>query len=57
MLDDGAVELKLDDWGWYWQGNQLLPIISDMDVAPKNPPKVIRCNWKTTKKSLWNTLI
>ena len=36
MLGDSDTELKLDDWGWCWGGNQLLPIMTDMDVAHEN---------------------
>ena len=30
-----------DEWAWYWKGNQLIPVMADLDVAPESLLKVI----------------
>ena len=36
VLDNTEIELMPDEWGWYWKGNQLFPIMTDLDVAPES---------------------
>ena len=33
-----------DEWGWYWKGNQLFLIMTDLVVAPESLLKAIRCH-------------
>eukprot|EP00794_Sanderia_malayensis_P012470 gene12470-13758_t len=41
VLDDD-IKLRAEEWGWYCKDDQLLPITTDMDVAPENLLKVDR---------------
>ena len=54
VLDDD-LEQNPEEWGWYFKGDQLLPIMTDMDVAPENLLKVVRCNCKTSSKNQCRT--
>ena len=55
MLDNDNSERNPEKWGWYSKDNVLLPIMTDMDVAPENLLKVIRCNCKATSKNQCGT--
>ncbi len=35
------------DWGWKLSGSNLIPVMADRDVAPKELLEVIRCSCKT----------
>ena len=55
VLDNTEIELMSDEWRWYWKGNQLFPIMTDLDVAPANLLKVIRCLCKLTSQNQCGT--
>lgn len=40
-------DLPPTDWGWKMSGCNLIPIMTDMDVAPKALLEVIKCSCKT----------
>lgn len=39
-------DLKPEEWGWYIQGGQYLPVLSDKAAAPTELLEVVRCNCK-----------
>ena len=41
------IDLPPTDWGWKVSGSNLIPIMTDKDVAPKVLLEVIRCTCKT----------
>ena len=55
VLKNTEIELMPDEWGWYWKGNQLFPIMTDLDVAPESLLKVIRCRCKSTSQNQCGT--
>ena len=55
VLDNTEIELMPDEWGWYWKGNQLFPIMTNLDVAPESLLKVIRCRCKSTSQNQCGT--
>ena len=40
---EGA-EMSLEDWGWKFSGDQMLPITTDLPPAPQSILQLIRCN-------------
>ena len=44
-------DIDPEEWGWCKKDNELVPIMTDNDVAPENLLKVIRCNCKTTSRN------
>ena len=40
-------DLPPTEWGWKFSGSNLIPIMTDKDVAPKALLEVIRCSCKT----------
>ena len=55
VLDNTEIQLLPDEWGWYWKGNQLFPIMTDLNVAPERLLKVIRCRFKLTSQNQCGT--
>ena len=55
VLDNTEIELMPDESGWYWKGNQLFPIMTNLDVAPESLLKVIRCCCKSTSQNQCGT--
>ena len=55
MLVDEEEELSPSDWGWKENNGCLLPVTTDLDVAPVLLKKVIRCKCKTTGKNFCGT--
>ena len=55
VLDNTEIELMPDESGWYWKGNQLFPIMTNLDVAPECLLKVIRCRCKSTSQNQCGT--
>ena len=43
------------DWGWKMSRNGLVPIKTDLEVAPEFLLKVIRCNCKTASRNTCGT--
>ena len=49
FLDSKEIQLDPREWGWQCKnGQNLSPVTTDREVAPKNTLKVIRCNCKET---------
>ena len=47
--------LVLQEWEWKLESNILSPIMTDLDPAPENLLKFIRCNCKVSfQESMWN---
>jgi hypothetical protein len=42
-----GINLKAEDWGWKVVEGKMLPLMTDLDVAPKAQLEVIRCKCKT----------
>ena len=39
---DGLLKLSEGEWGWKRENNVLLPIMTDMEIAPESLLKVVR---------------
>ena len=39
---DGLLKLSEEEWGWKRENNVLLPIMTDMEIAPESLLKVVR---------------
>ena len=39
---DGSFQLSQEEWGWKRENNILLPIMTDMEIAPESLLKVVR---------------
>ena len=46
VLDNSDFELNVKDWGWMLAEHELMAIKTDMQVAPENLLKVVRCKCK-----------
>ena len=42
-------------WGWFIRKNKLIPIMTDMDIAPPSIKNVIRCNCRNDKQNPCST--
>ncbi|MCG8429728.1 MAG: hypothetical protein MJA29_00940, partial [Candidatus Omnitrophica bacterium] len=42
-----GVELNAQEWGWKVQAGTLVPVATDLDYAPKELQKLVRCNCKS----------
>ena len=49
-LDESA-ECDPIDWGWKVDDNTFKPVLTDLDVAPPEVKKVIRCKCKVTRSN------
>ena len=55
VLHNTEIELMPDEWECYWKGDQLFPIMTDLDVAPESLLKVTRCRCKSTLQNQCGT--
>ena len=39
---DGSFKLSEEEWGWKHENDILLPVITDMEIAPESSLKVVR---------------
>ena len=39
---DGFFKLKEEEWGWKHEHDALLPVMTDVEIAPESLPKVVR---------------
>ena len=46
-----SVECNPIDWGWKMAGNTFKPVLTDLDVAPPEVKKVIRCKCKVIRSN------
>ena len=44
-------DLDPQQWGWRLDGSVLIPIMTDLDAAPKSLLKFVRCKCKLTSKN------
>ena len=50
-------ELSALDWGWKKDNDILVPIMTDISIAPESLTKIIRCKCKVTTKNPCGTMI
>lgn len=48
-------EFQAQDWGWVSNESMLVPITTDMDIAPPALTNIIRCKCKTSTKNPCST--
>ena len=56
-LLDKDLETNPQHWGWAEKDGSLIPIATDLGIAPPSLNKVIRCNCKKSSKNLCSTMI
>ena len=49
-------ELSALDWGWKKDNDILVPIMTDISIAPESLTKIIRCKCKVTTKNPCGTM-
>jgi hypothetical protein len=48
--------LSVDEWGWELDDGLLVPVKTDIDVAPENLLQIVRCNCKSLKNQCGSNL-
>ena len=51
LLFENDPEVCVLDWGWNKSDDGLIPIMTDMDIAPPSLTEIIRCDLKISSKN------